>query len=657
MIILLASIAYSYEAPDPGFAPLLHSAVVYNAPQPGFAPLLHGEPLNFSLPELILNGPQLVDTCGTITLFHNINLTCQFNASSNFTNTTNAFIWAVNDSRVNLAVDNATAYVVDNASLSDYNMPGCWDINVSVTDAGDTDSDSHIFKYCINDSAPVIDQNCGNINISHSQNLSCNLNASDAENDGIFWTNNESRITLTLLGPFNYTANTTDDPLITDYNAPGGWDILINITDGVLYSEFVFNYVINNTLPTFDQVCSSVHLFHNVNLSCQFNATDNDSDIILWLVNDSRVNITNEGFVIDNASLSDYNMPDGWSINVTVHDGLFNSSTLFTYQINDTAPVFVNSCDTVHLFHSQNLTCQFNATDAEDDAITFDINDSRVTITQDGFVVDNATLQEYNMPNGWDLEINITDTVLANATFMVYQINDTAPQFTELFGPLSFINTELVNFAANFTDFELDDAELGINCTILNATVFNNTITYNLSRQIDLGSNGTVEVCQLDISDTVLNSSQTFTVTITLDPDSVATFTVTVGTNMSAFYPDLTIYFNQTNFNLQLTNSSNNPQENMTATNPYLVLNNTDTQQLNVTCQVNMTFSDIFFNVSTNFTGAKQPVTNVSTLVATNISPGTLINVFPFFDYLDYNFTNTSARNDDANLTCQMVVP
>lgn len=506
------------------------------------------------------------------------------------------------------------------------------------------------FEFNITYNSTTITGECLNVSIYHSQNLSCQVNATSNEL-ALSWTVNDSRITIVNA---NDTAYLVDNPNITDYNLPGCWNIVINASGNSSSDLSNLTYCIDNHRPSFTQNCTSVHLFHNQNLSCQFNATDLDSDILYYFVNDSRVNVTGNGSIVDNASLADYNMPGGWLINITVSDTLFNTTQQMTYFINNTVPRFAQNCTTVHLYHNQNLSCQFNSTDNENDQIFYYINDSRVNITQDGYVVDNASFSDYNMPGGWLLNITISDTLFNTSRNMTYLINDTAPTFNEHFTNFSFYNDLNYSISANFTDNETDAASLTINCTQLNATVFNDTSSYNLSR-ISSSENSTFRVCLLTISDTRLNSTMSFTVNITQNPGTVASYTITLGANMSALHPRLVLYFNQTDMFRNLTNSTDNIQENMTATNPFYRINNTDDQLLKARCSINQTVQGYVFRVATNFTGNKTNMTINMTDIYLNVSPNQTINVYPFFDLWNYNFT--LPRNDTATLSCDMAVP
>lgn len=179
LILCSISIVFATEyagPPNPENAPLVHSGISFIAPPNAEnVPLLHG-------PEVQINGtgPVIVNACGpNITVFHNMNLNCTFNATDP---NEQELVWAVNDSRIQMISKNTSGQVFDNPTLQEYNLPGCWNIKVNVTDT-DNESTSTTFNYCINDTAPAFNETLANITVFNTQNYSQYYNWSDVEGD------------------------------------------------------------------------------------------------------------------------------------------------------------------------------------------------------------------------------------------------------------------------------------------------------------------------------------------------------------------------------------------------------------------------------------------------------------------------------------------
>lgn len=328
--------------------------------------------------------------------------------------------------------------------------------------------------------------------------------------------------------------------------------------------------------------------------------------------------------------------------------------------LNITAPVIVDACGTTTIFHNQNLSCTFNATlDETSTGGNWTVNDSRVSIisqNSSGTVVDDPSLSDYNLPGCWDIRVVVTDNIGSDGETFTYCINNTAPSFNETIGNLTFINTQKVSIIANFSDVEGDNASISVNCTILNSTVNNVSKTYNLSREVDLLIDE--QVCLLTISDTVLSNTQVFEVNISKDSLLIPSFNVTIGANLSALFPDGNFTGSIINASFRLLTRENMSTKNVTSSNSYLQLNNSDPdlQPLDVYCRSNQTVSDLKISVSPQFNAENKTELNLTNrLIVSNVSSGGIIDIFPFWDYLQFNYS--TIRRFEFNITCEMEVP
>lgn len=346
-------------------------------------------------------------------------------------------------------------------------------------------------------------------------------------------------------------------------------------------------------------------------------------------------------------------------------------------QVNFTGPTIVNACGNVILFHTQNLNCTFNATDYDAQELVWAINDSRVQIISlntSGQVFDNPSLQDYNLPSCWSIKVNVTDTDNESASSIFqYCINDTAPTFNETIQNVTITNTSSYSALYNWSDAEGDNASIVINnCSLaFNVSINNLTRTINLSR-IAGGLVNETYSCSMNLSDTVLNTtSNLFVLLLIIDPNGVANYTVTNGTNFSSLRPVINLSVTTINHSyiriLNASNVTNNhtyiyvtgynyTTENASASNPFFRVNNSDTQLLNAVCKLNETLRNIEVRASPQF--HPQNATNLSTVytvVQANVSANSSVGIYPYFNYVRFNIT--APRNDSVTLICAMEVP
>ena len=366
-----------------------------------------------------------------------------------------------------------------------------------------------------------------------------------------------------------------------------------------------------------------------------------------------------------------YTAPPFNSINMTFSGAVYvapaNNDINITFGeviVQENGSTLVDVCGTITIFHNQNLSCQFNATSDFTNLtnpLVWAVNDSRVNLTASNntaYVVDDPVLQEYNLPGCWDINVSISDLEGpgSDSHIFKYCINDTSPLFNETIGNQTITNLQDFLFVGNVTDNEADPYFTSINCTIVQTAAINTTSQYNITKI----ANGTVEqqICEITISDTVLNSTQSFLFNISTDADFIALYNVTLGANLSEFRPSInfTNVTTQINGILNLINISVLGTENVTNQNPYFVLNNTDTQDLNASCKSDNNPSDLLISVNDQLLSSNR--TNISssnfTLFYQGIPPGGTVSVFPFWEYIDFNFT--VERNITVNLSCIMEV-
>lgn len=241
-------------------------------------------------------------------------------------------------------------------------------------------------------------------------------------------------------------------------------------------------------------------------------------------LNDTRLNNTE-------ISADETDIGDIWQGCVAINDGDMDGMTLCSDNMTIVAsqpPYYVDTCDDVTIYHDEDLMCQVNATDPESGPIVYGINDTRVSINATGYIYDNASLSDYNLPSCWNISYNVTDDhdITVNASF-VYCINDTAPTLSDAWNmTVGWHLGELFeNYDAIF-DYTVYDAEKDtINVTIrwyvdmmnvLNQTVIGANDSQPFTTTLDESYYGLNQTIHLNISltDSILSRSYQYEVSV-----------------------------------------------------------------------------------------------------------------------------------------------
>jgi hypothetical protein len=157
------------------------------------------------------------------------------------------------------------------------------------------------------------------VNISHTQNLSLQINVTDIDGDAINYTINDSRFTINATGNINKTNN---------ISTVGIYNITVNITDGTAIASMWIYVNVTNIAPIVSSATiSPVSPADADNLTCN-NGTlsDSDNDIITlsyqWYKNDTAQNITTKILGAGNTTSGDI-----WKCGIIPNDGAYNGST------------------------------------------------------------------------------------------------------------------------------------------------------------------------------------------------------------------------------------------------------------------------------------------------------------------------------------------
>ncbi|MBI2651773.1 S8 family serine peptidase [Candidatus Woesearchaeota archaeon] len=517
-------------------------------------------------------GKQIDDSSGSGLTFSRINIFAAI-ASLDTSAPKIEIITPENNSvKTNLSfiINITSSEVLANATLeinnTNFTMAGSaiqWNANISSLANG-----TYTYKIYGNDTF-------GNSNISSVFTVSIDLIAP-------YWSNNLTNISNInniikgSLLQFNITWNDTVSlsGYIFSWNSTGAWD---NVTNGsmsgktqnvsinktislgrgnVIAYKFYANdsannfneteiwaFSVSNTIPT--AFNASINLTDTLNrtngtLQAFFSFADTDDDA--WLANETLwYNNTEEVSKLRNLTIigkGNTTKGQNWTFSVRVYDGFnwseWSNSTNLT--IKNAMPQINVTIDNITVNETQKVNITVNASDIDNDALTFGINDSRFSLSGIYFIWNT------NLSDSGSYTVNITVNDTQSVDFKVISIevldasdldNDGNPDFNDidddndniaddddyLLGNYSVINTTLtVNVTVNGTSnlSKIFNGTFFVNITNGSAAIVEFNFTFNFSSRLDLSSillnktnNGSSALSIRNINLTALNKTKT----------------------------------------------------------------------------------------------------------------------------------------------------
>ncbi|MCK5630053.1 MAG: S8 family serine peptidase, partial [Nanoarchaeota archaeon] len=372
---------------------------------------------------------------------------------------------------------NTTLHIVDpseNISMNGsgkswyYNFSGNGSITFFVTakDVDENQGQSENRSIFLNNSAPNITQTspATEINISEPNNQTFSINyTDDGPYTSIKWYLNSTLIANETT-EWNFTGN---------YSSAGSYNISIIINDSMLYDTHSWILNVNYTNKPLYWLHSFINLTLDEDSSITYdvNATDNESDTITYSLNTTN---TTEISIDNDTGLINFTPAQDWygllPITVTASDGVNNITGEIVFNVtplND-APQFTLTYNATYN-ESETINITVNATDIDNDNLTYGINDTRFTLINDSFIW-NTTYQD---SESYYFKVNVNDG---------NQVTETIINITIL--EVEDVDNDGINDSADYLE---GDAETIISNISLNISIGNLT---NLSQEF----NGTHEI-------------------------------------------------------------------------------------------------------------------------------------------------------------------
>lgn len=324
--------------------------------------------------------------------------------------------------------DNATffnfIYVDRNVELIQFtassNDVGNHTVNISVSDGTENDSQLVIF-FIVNNTAPVL-AGIGNWTIQEDSRFTLQINATDEDNDTLYFYANTTIFNFTTVNRTSALINFTPSQ-----NDVGLHWINISVNDSPLrdYEMVLFNITLVNDSPYFDPTIPNINATVGVMFYYDINATDEENDSLTYLENVTLFNMSNVtgiiNFTPETADIGNY------TVNFSVSDGLNTnwSVILFMVNPNNRAPNITSWIPKATIaFVNESFTILFNVTvdDPDGDTITYNWtrNLSTTVQTQSWLYTPN-----YHSAGIYNITVFVSDGLINISKSWILSINNT----------------------------------------------------------------------------------------------------------------------------------------------------------------------------------------------------------------------------------------
>jgi hypothetical protein len=306
----------------------------------------------------ILNrAPTITDVCAANpTAYRNVAWSFDFNATDADTDT---IIWARTGASW-LTIDSGTGILSGTTS----NTPGDYQYTVYANDSY-SGSDSYTFTLTVQNRNPSITDTCGsNPTAYRSVSWSFDFNATDPDTDTLIWARTGAAW-LTIDSGTGVLSGTTS-------NTPGDYVFTVYANDSYGGSDsFGFTLTLTNRAPSITDKCSAnPTAYRNAAWSFDFNATDPDSDTLIWARTGYAWLTIDSGTGVLSGTTT--NTPGDYIFTVYANDSYGGSSNYqFTLTIVNRAPEITNGPTEPSAYRNVLYWYVFTYSDADGDSVTW----------------------------------------------------------------------------------------------------------------------------------------------------------------------------------------------------------------------------------------------------------------------------------------------
>lgn len=330
---------------------------------------------------------------------------------------------------------NNTGFLINTTNLT----PGSYPLNMSVNDTSNNILSATITITVEDVTFPVWLEEPSDISAYDNESLGIQYNVSDSGGIDSYFIDNTSFFDINQSGFFYNNTNLT----------LGAYTINISVNDTAnnILSKQITITVVDATYPVWNETPSSFQINESIQISIQYNATDNNN-IDSYFINDTTAfNITRAGTLYNLTNT----LPGNYNLLISVNDtsNNVNSSEITITILDITAPQWNETPSSFSITDTEGVSYKFNATDNVNiDA--FSVNNSNFSISSTGLLTNTTTLA----PTQYSLNISVNDTSgNSNSSIITITVQDTtAPQWNETPENLTFDNETPIILQYNATD-------------------------------------------------------------------------------------------------------------------------------------------------------------------------------------------------------------
>ena len=316
-------------------------------------------------------------------------LNCSF-----YSNLNGSFARLVSDNLGNGSMGNFNANNVENGNY-------LWQVRCS---DGRNEAGSEVRNFVINSPKSPVIQKIENITVNETQEVRIVVNASDSNGDSLVYSINDIR----------FTQNDNVFTWITSHSDSGDYYVLVSVSDSILTSSQSVRIIVNNLdrAPVMSEI-GSVSIFEDSNYTLELNASDPDSDSLVFSVKNqsaSKVGCTVNGTSLLLVPAKDFN--GNSSCVIEVSDSIlsdFKTVLIQVIGVND-APV-INSVNNVSIEGTQEARIIVSASDVDSSVLYYSINDTRFTQNDNVF----TWITSYSDSGTYYVLVSVSDSILSDS--------------------------------------------------------------------------------------------------------------------------------------------------------------------------------------------------------------------------------------------------
>ncbi|HLD89396.1 MAG TPA: DNRLRE domain-containing protein, partial [Candidatus Nanoarchaeia archaeon] len=450
----------------------------------------------------------------TVSGITNSTATVSWNTNENANSTINYGLSSLN---LNLRFSNNSLAMLHNLSITGLQSNSTYYYNVSSCDiVGNCESSSILNFTTIANApniAPIINP-VSNITVNEGQVANITIVASDANNDTLAFSINDSRFAQSGSSQ-NGNVYTSWFTWLTDFNSVGTYEVAVTASDGQLATSQNVTVTVNNInrAPALDLIGNKIVL-QNQTLQFAVNASDPDNDNLVY----STLGLP-QGANFDNATRTftwtpAFSQSGNFSVTFSASDG--NLSDLENIIIN---VIGVNVAPSIDSFFPQNSTITINEGQNQTFSVTTsDLNGDNLTVSWELNGVTVAT------GNNFTFFSNFSSSAVNNVTAIVSdgQLNTSklwnllvnnvnrAPVL-QVIGDKNIAENQTLQFVVDATDADNDTIMYSASGLPQGANFDNATKTFTWTPNFNQSANYSITFIA---SDGLLNATETIAVNV-----------------------------------------------------------------------------------------------------------------------------------------------